>query len=95
MAKTSTADKPSFRSAEEFRRYKSAMVKTAQHGLFHNGLTRAEAVEALEWLIVLRFTKRPRTEWTDPEAMVEECAAEVKPLALECVLLAEKAGVSS
>jgi hypothetical protein len=85
-------DKPVFKSAGDFQRFKSAMVQTARHQLFDTGASRAEAVEALEWFIVLRFTKRPHTEWIDPEAMVEECATEVKPLALECVLLAEKAG---
>jgi hypothetical protein len=81
-----------FKSAEQFRRFKRAMVQTAHHQLFDIGASREEAVEALEMFIVLRFTKRPHSEWTDPDAMVEECAVEVKPLALECVLRAEKEG---
>lgn len=92
MPRKPTADKPAFKSVEQLRQFKSAMVDAARHSLFHNGLVRAEVVEMLEWFIVLRFTKRPHTEWTDPELMVEECAVEVKPLALECVLRAEKAG---
>jgi hypothetical protein len=81
-----------FKSAEELRRYSRAVIHAARHNLFTNGLMRAEVVEMMEWFIVLRFSKRPHTEWTDPAAMVEECAVEVKPLALECVLLAEKEG---
>ena len=78
--------------AQELQRYKNAVVHTARNLLFNVGDSRAEAVEKIEWLIAMRFTKRPHTEWTDAAAMVEECAVEVKPLALECVLLAEKAG---
>jgi hypothetical protein len=84
--------KTSVDSAQELQRYKRAIVNTARNLLFNCSDSRAEAVEKIEWLVALRFTKRPHTEWTDPAAMVEECAVEVKPLALECVLLAEKAG---
>lgn len=73
-------------------RYKQTLVRTAQNLLFVVGDSRAEATEKLEWLVALHFTKRPKSEWLDPAAMVEECALQVKPLALECVLLAEKAG---
>lgn len=77
---------------QELQRYKSAVVHAARNLLFNVGESRAGAVEQIEWFVAMRFTKRPHTEWTDPAAMVEECAVEVKPLALECVLLAEKAG---
>jgi hypothetical protein len=73
-------------------RYKNAMVDTARHLLFDVGYSRVEAVEQLEWLVAMRFTTRPRSEWTDPAALVEETAIQTKPFTLECVLRAEKAG---
>jgi hypothetical protein len=79
-------------SAQELQRYKRAVVDMSRNLLFNVGDCRTEAVEKIEWFVAMRFTKRPHTEWTDPAAMVEECAVDVKPLALECVLLAEKAG---
>jgi hypothetical protein len=46
----------------------------------------------LVWAFLAMEFSSLSTEWTDIAAMVEECAVDVKPLALECVLLAEKAG---
>ena len=77
---------------DEEQRYKNAMIRTARNLLFNVGDSRAEAIEKIEWMVALRFTKRPHTEWTDPAAIVEETAIDTKPLALECVLRAEKAG---
>jgi hypothetical protein len=74
------------------QRYKNSIIQAARNLLFTIGDSRAEAVEKIEWLVSLNFTKRPRSEWTDMTALVEETAIETKPFALECVLRAEKAG---
>lgn len=82
----------SLKIAASEQRFRDNMVSLAQRQLFIVGDTEAECLEAVQWLVAGHKACRDHLEYSDIQAFVEEHAVEVKPLAVEIVEHAKKAG---
>lgn len=91
-----TKTKPKNFTADQEQRWRDCMVRVARRILFYE--TEADAIERMEWMALLHVSVRDGidlpTATTELSVVVEEHAIKVKPLALEIVLRAKKAGPS-
>ena len=89
MARSKPTDKV---DREVEQRFRDNLVQFSRRQLFIEGEPERECLEVMQWLVAGHKACRDHLEYDDIQAFVEEHAVEVKPVAVEIVERAKKAG---
>jgi hypothetical protein len=84
--------KPTAKIDASERRFRDNLVQLQRRRLFIDDVPENECLEAMQWMVAAHIACRDHIEWADIQALVDELAVEVKPLACEIIERAKKAG---
>jgi hypothetical protein len=79
-------------TAKTEQRFRDNLVQLSRRQLFIDGEPESECLEVMQWMVAGHKACRDHLEYDDIQAFVEEHAIEVKPVAVEIIERAKKAG---